>query len=161
MALCIGLPAFISVKILAASFFAREDTKTPVYVAIFAMMINLILNLVLIQKYMHVGLALATSISSWINFLTLIIILKKKNLYSIELSTIKIFFKSIIAASLMILTIKLFFLSGLFNIYSKESLSENFFMLSSVIIFSSFVYIILLYFLGILYLLKIKKGESN
>lgn len=161
MALCIGLPAFISVKIIAASFFAKEDTKTPVYVAVFSMLINLILNLILIQKYLHVGLALATSISSWLNFFVLVIILRKRELYSVGISTIKVFIKSLIASSIMILVTKFLLLSKIFDSHIEDFLSENFFILSSVIIFSSFVYLILIYFLGMLYLLKIKKGETN
>jgi putative peptidoglycan lipid II flippase len=80
MALVSGLPAYIMVKIFSTSFFAREDTRTPVLVAVGAVVVNLVLNLVLIKPLAHVGLALATSIAAWLNALTLAIMLKRQGL---------------------------------------------------------------------------------
>lgn len=74
MALSLGLPAFILVKVLAPAFYARQDTRTPVRIAIIAMIANMGLNFafVLPMLYLdipgpHAGLALATAISSWLN----------------------------------------------------------------------------------------------
>ena len=67
MAYAAGLPAFVLVKIFQPGFFARKDTATPVRVAVVAVAVNLILNLILMQYLAHVGLALATSIASWVN----------------------------------------------------------------------------------------------
>ena len=52
---------------LAPGFFAREDTATPVKVAAFCVAINLLLNIALMGPLQHVGIALATAISAWIN----------------------------------------------------------------------------------------------
>ena len=69
-----GLPAFIAVKVLAPGFYARQDTKTPVKIAITAMVSNMLLNflfvgtLLLIEfKGPHTGLALASSAAAYIN----------------------------------------------------------------------------------------------
>jgi putative peptidoglycan lipid II flippase len=69
-----GLPAFIAVKVLAPGFYARQDTKTPVKIAIIAMVSNMLLNflfvgtLVAMQfKGPHTGLALASSVAAYIN----------------------------------------------------------------------------------------------
>lgn len=67
MAYAFGLPAFMLIKILAPAFFARQDTRTPVRIAIWAMSLNMVFNLVLILPLAHVGLALATALSSWVN----------------------------------------------------------------------------------------------
>ena len=67
MAYALGLPAFVAVKALAPGFFANEDTKTPVKIAVVCMFINLVLNLLLMIPLQHVGLALATSIAGWLN----------------------------------------------------------------------------------------------
>ena len=67
VALGFGLPAFILIKILVVPFFANENTKTPIQISVFCMIVNLILNLILIGKFLHVGLAIATSVSAWIN----------------------------------------------------------------------------------------------
>ena len=50
-ALCFGLPAFIMIKIMVVPFFANEDTKTPIKISVFCMVLNLILNLILIRDY--------------------------------------------------------------------------------------------------------------
>lgn len=67
MAYALGLPAFMLIKILAPAFFARQDTRTPVRIAIWAMSLNMLFNLLLIVPLAHVGLALATALSSWVN----------------------------------------------------------------------------------------------
>ncbi|TNF89159.1 MAG: murein biosynthesis integral membrane protein MurJ [Gammaproteobacteria bacterium] len=74
MAYCLGLPAFILIKILANGFYARQDTRTPVRIGIQAMVFNMVLNLVFVVSMVqadfiapHVGLALATSASAYFN----------------------------------------------------------------------------------------------
>ena len=62
-----GLLAFMLIKVLAPGFFAREDTRTPVKIGIVAMVANMAFNLVLIVPLAHAGLALATSLSAWLN----------------------------------------------------------------------------------------------
>jgi putative peptidoglycan lipid II flippase len=70
-AFAMGLPAYVLVKILSTSFFARQDTKTPMKVAIMAVALNFTLNCLLIGPLSYVGLALSTAISAWLNALTL------------------------------------------------------------------------------------------
>ena len=70
-----GLPAFVLVRVLAPAFFARQDTATPVKVAIAAMASNLCLTLVLMQFLAHVGIALATTAAGWVNALSLLTLL--------------------------------------------------------------------------------------
>lgn len=74
-----GLPAYVGVKIFSTSFFARYDTKTPVKIAIISMMVNIALNLTFMPFLAHVGIALATSLSSWMNLLGLSITLKRQH----------------------------------------------------------------------------------
>src|SRR5216683_5195957 len=73
-----GLPAFVLIKVLAPAFFARQDTATPVKVAVAAMAVNLGLTLVLMQFLAHVGIALATTIAGWVNALTLLWLLIRR-----------------------------------------------------------------------------------
>lgn len=63
----LGLLAFMLIKVLAPGFFARQDTRTPVRIGIIAMVANMVLNLMLVWHYRHVGLALATAASAWLN----------------------------------------------------------------------------------------------
>ena len=66
-AYALGLLGFTGVKILAPGFFARQDTRTPVRIAVIAVGVNVALNLALILPLAHVGLALATSVAACVN----------------------------------------------------------------------------------------------
>ncbi len=67
MAFAVGLPAYIYIKVLASAFYARQDTRTPVRIGVIAMLANMVLNLALVFPLAHAGLALATSLSAYIN----------------------------------------------------------------------------------------------
>ena len=68
-AFAVGLPAFVLVKALTPGFFAREDTRTPLYIAIAAIACNIALNIVFLYgtTLAQVGIALASSLSGWLN----------------------------------------------------------------------------------------------
>ncbi len=67
-AYAIGLPAYIAVKVFSTAHWAREDTKTPVKIAIIATLLNIAMSLILIQYIGVVGIALATGITGWLQF---------------------------------------------------------------------------------------------
>ncbi len=62
-----GLPAFVLIKIFSPGFFAREDTRTPMYFAGASVVINIVLALALFPWIGHVGIALATTLAGWAN----------------------------------------------------------------------------------------------
>ncbi|MEC4768502.1 murein biosynthesis integral membrane protein MurJ [Halomonas sp. CUBES01] len=66
-AYAVGLVAFMLIKVLAPGFFARQNTKTPVKVAVVAMVANMVFNLMLVWPLAHAGLALATALSAFLN----------------------------------------------------------------------------------------------
>jgi putative peptidoglycan lipid II flippase len=72
-AFAIGLPSFVLIKVLQPAFFAREDTRTPMRYAVWNMVLNVVGSIVLFVLFEqvglmpHVGIALATSLSGWIN----------------------------------------------------------------------------------------------
>jgi putative peptidoglycan lipid II flippase len=66
-AYALGLPAYVLIKVLTPGFFAREDTRTPVKIAIVCLISNVVIALALIWSLAHVGIALATAISAWLN----------------------------------------------------------------------------------------------
>lgn len=67
VAYTLGLLGFVLVKILAPGFFARQDMRTPVRIAAIAMGANIALNVALVFPLAHAGLALATSLSAYVN----------------------------------------------------------------------------------------------
>ncbi|WP_159351175.1 murein biosynthesis integral membrane protein MurJ [Roseomonas harenae] len=77
-AYALGLPAFILVKAYVPGFFARGDTATPVKVSLCIVVLNLALNLVLTRYFAHVGIALATGISAWVNVIALAWLLRRR-----------------------------------------------------------------------------------
>lgn len=79
-----GLPAYVLAKVFVPGYFARGDTKTPLKFAIVALVVNVTLNLILMQYFAHVGLAMATAISAWINVLMLAGGLVLKGHYHVE-----------------------------------------------------------------------------
>jgi len=82
-----GLIAFMLIKVLAPGFFARQDMRTPVRIGVIAMASNMALNVLLVVplhfywQVGHVGLALATSLSAFLNALLLFFALRRKSIY--------------------------------------------------------------------------------
>jgi len=66
LALSVGLPAFMLVKMLSTAFYAQQDVMTPVRIAIVSVAVNAVLNAVLVRPFAHAGLALATSLSAYL-----------------------------------------------------------------------------------------------
>ena len=86
-----GLPAFIAVKVLAPGYYARQDTKTPVKIAVAAMVTNMLLNLLFVGLFLfngfegpHAGLALASSVAAYLNAFLLYRGLRKRAVYMPE-----------------------------------------------------------------------------
>jgi putative peptidoglycan lipid II flippase len=77
-AFAIGIPPFLLVKVFSASYFARHDTRTPVKIAIIALVTNMLAAALLIQPLGHVGIALASGIATWVNALLLLWLLRKQ-----------------------------------------------------------------------------------
>ena len=79
VAYAVGLPAFVLVKVLAPAFFARHDTATPVKVAILSMVTNLLLTLLLMRFFAHVGVAIALSVAGWLQAAVLLTLLAQRS----------------------------------------------------------------------------------
>ena len=80
VAYSVGLPAFMLVKALTPGFFAREDTRTPLYTAVISIVVNVALNAVFVlgTPLAWVGIALASSISGWLNVVLLAVVLRRR-----------------------------------------------------------------------------------
>ncbi|NND82863.1 MAG: murein biosynthesis integral membrane protein MurJ [Gammaproteobacteria bacterium] len=80
-AFAVGVCGFIFVKVLAPGFFARQDTKTPMKIAVVAVLVNVILSIILVRSMAHTGLALAISIAAWVNAALLFIVLWRRGVF--------------------------------------------------------------------------------
>ncbi|MGE4194911.1 MAG: murein biosynthesis integral membrane protein MurJ [Pseudodesulfovibrio sp.] len=71
VAYSVGLPFIALSRPLVAGFYALEDTRTPVKIAVLCLVANIGLGVLLMRPLAHVGLALAVSLSSLLNFVCL------------------------------------------------------------------------------------------
>ncbi|RHW16295.1 murein biosynthesis integral membrane protein MurJ [Sphingomonas gilva] len=80
----VGLPAYVLVKILIPGFFARKDTRTPVWTALAALIVNVILIVLLIGRYGIIGLVAAGAAAAWFNTFLLYAILSRRGHYRLQ-----------------------------------------------------------------------------
>ncbi|QKX02479.1 murein biosynthesis integral membrane protein MurJ [Wolbachia endosymbiont of Dirofilaria (Dirofilaria) immitis] len=106
-----SLPAFIINKVLLITFFVKGDFKIPTIFSLICLGINVVLNLLLIGKYQHVGIAIATSISTWVNSILLIYYLIINKMYKISQVLLLNIVKIIVAT--LIMSIALYISSSL------------------------------------------------
>jgi len=128
VAYSIGIPAFILIKIFAPAFFARQDTKTPVRIGIYALISNMVYNLMLVIPMVyfdfiapHTGLAIATTLSAIQQSYMLYQELKKRNLYELT-DTVTTLVKRSLPA-LLVMGVVLWFLQQ-FDWHSLDALSR-------------------------------------
>jgi len=107
-AYALGLPAFILVKVLAPGFYSRQDTATPVRIGIQAMVANMAMNLAFVVPMVmagfrapHMGLALATAASAWLNAGLLYRRLRRDGVYAPEAGWAKVGLRVALAGGAM------------------------------------------------------------
>lgn len=112
MAYMLALPAFVINKILLPAFYSRKDTKTPVKIGLIAMFSNMGLNIlfVLILWYfevvaLHIGLALASAVSGWMQTVMLYKGLQKGNIIPEKTIQWFVVFKIFLASIFMAISI--------------------------------------------------------
>ena len=81
VAYSVGLVGLILVKVLAPGFYAQQNIKTPVKVAIVSLVSTQLMNLALVWHLRHAGLALAISIGSFVNAGLLFVLLRRAGVY--------------------------------------------------------------------------------
>ncbi len=121
----VGLWGFSAIRVAVSGFYALQDTKTPVVAAIISIAVNIGLCLILMGPLAHGGLALATSLSSMVNLVILLLALRKK-IGGIGLAQIGF---SIIKTTLNALIMSAVVWCGFFLIFAK--LGNSFFILAS------------------------------
>jgi putative peptidoglycan lipid II flippase len=77
-----GAPAFVLMQIINRAFYARQDTQTPMRVALVQVVVNVALGLALFPFIGAAGIAAATSASSWLSVAQMTVILNRRGHYS-------------------------------------------------------------------------------
>ena len=135
-----GVPAFSILKILSNLFFARNDTKTPFYLSIISVSLNIIISVSLFGKFGFIIIAISTSISSWINVLMHYYFIKKRNLHTFDSQFIYRIPR--IVLSVVAMGVSLYFLLIFFSdkfIYNESWKSIYLFIIVIVCLFIYFV----------------------
>ena len=153
VAYSIGLPAFIFIKVLAPGFYSRQDTKTPVKIGVVAMLVNIVLNLSFVALWFtlelpgaHAGLALATSLSAYVNAALLFVLLKRSQVLRLTSGWLSLFIKILISSGLMLFT--LWYLNPSPDIWTSWSSLTRFGALFGLVITGIAIYILLLLLFG-------------
>lgn len=81
MAYSVGLLGLLAIKILAPGFYAKQDIRTPVRIAIFVLVLTQVFNLIFVPLFAHAGLALSIGLGASVNAVTLVVLLRRKDLY--------------------------------------------------------------------------------
>lgn len=119
IAFAAGLPAFLAVKVFAPGFYANHDTKTPFKIALVCVAVNLFFNLTLIGTFKHVGMAMATSIASWVNLGLMVYILYRRGVFVPDALLKRRIMKMCVATKIMALAV--FLISDLMAAYYLEN----------------------------------------
>lgn len=101
LAYAVGLSGLAMVKVTAPAFYAMKDTRTPVRIAILCLVINMGLNVVLMFPLKHVGLALATSLTGFLNAALLWRALRAKIGITVSREVFVTLLKAIVASLIM------------------------------------------------------------
>lgn len=76
---CLGLPAFVLVRALQPSFFARQDTRSPMIDGAAGVAANITLSLALFSQMGHLAIALATAVAGWLTLLLMLVRLWRRD----------------------------------------------------------------------------------
>jgi putative peptidoglycan lipid II flippase len=101
MAYSAGLLGIILVKILAPAFYARQDVKTPVRIAVAVLVATQLMNLIFVPLMGVAGLALSIGLGACINATCLYIGLRKRGIYTPQPGWGKFFLKLAIGVAAM------------------------------------------------------------
>ena len=151
-----GVPAFALVKILSNFFFARDNTKTPLYISILMVIINISISVSLFDSFGYIIIPIATSIATWIGVLFYIYLLNRKNFLLLGIGLIPNFLKILVSA--VIMSFILLLALNNYTDYLDYTYKFKAAYLLSIVGFTGIIYLLSCFLFGIL---KIKNYKTN
>ena len=143
-----GLLGLVAIKVLAPGFYASQDIKTPVRIAVLVLVITQLLNLALVPVFQHAGLALAIGIGALINALMLLLGLMRRGSYTPGPGW-GVFACQVIAASAL-LAVFLLWAAGSVNWTGlKSQYLQRIWLLATVLCASAAIYFVALWVSGL------------
>ena len=151
-----GVPAFALVKILSNFYFARNNTKTPFYISMFIVILNIFISISLFSKIGFIIIPIATSISTWIGVFIYLYLLNLKKALLLK-SQLKLNFIKILVSTIF-MSLALVFALNSYAIYLEYFYKYKAIYLISIVSFAGILYLLSCYLLGIL---KLKNYKTN
>lgn len=156
----LGIWSIVGVRTITASFYSMQDTKTPVKIAVVALISNVVLSVILMRLMKYAGLALSNSLASMINFFLLFYFLKRR-------------LSDIMVKKILILALKILFISIIMGLIGWQIVHGDLWQysgkvtikvvyLSLTIFLCLFIYFLLSYFFRIeeyIYILEFIKNK--
>jgi putative peptidoglycan lipid II flippase len=147
IALSLGVPVFMMVKVLASGFYARQDVKTPVKVGALAMVVNSILCALLVWPLAHAGLALASSLAGYLNCGLLFVLLRRRGIYQPQKGWGKFIIQLIVAN--LVLAVYLYWVAGPLDFWLDHAAGMRLLLLLGHVLIAAIIYFMILRLTGI------------
>ena len=151
-----GVPAFALIKILSNFFFARDNTKTPFYISVIIVFLNILISVSFFNKIGFIIIPIATSISTWVGVFIYMYLLNSKKILLLK-NQLMVNFIKILISTIIMLSILIFSLNRFAN-YLDYSYNYKAVYLISIVGFVGMFYLLSCYLLGIL---KLKNYKTN
>jgi putative peptidoglycan lipid II flippase len=147
IAYSLGLLGIIIIKVLAPGFYAQQNIRTPVKIAVFTLVVTQLLNLVFIVPLQHAGLALAISVGACINAGLLFWQLRRQKLFVAQPGWTKYLFKLVLAVAVM--SAVLLGLMQVMPAWDHGNMLERFIRLGGLVVAGVLAYFGMLLLLGL------------
>lgn len=146
VAYSVGLLGLILVKVLAPGFYARQNVRTPVKIALVSLCVTQLLNLVLIGWFKHAGLALSIGLAACLNAALLYRGLRRHGIYTPQPGWFVFYGKLLVA--LLVMGIALWFAGGDAADWLRWNLGERLLRLAALVTFGAATYFATLWLTG-------------
>jgi putative peptidoglycan lipid II flippase len=143
-----GLVGLVAIKVLAPGFYASQDIKTPVRIAIVVLVITQLMNMVFVPYLQHAGLALAIGIGALINALWLLVGLIKRGSYK-PAPGWGVFVMQVVAASALLALFLLWAAGAVSWTGLKAAYLQRIGLLAAVLCASGVIYFVALWVSGL------------
>ena len=143
-----GLVGLIAIKVLAPGFYASQDVKTPVKIAIVVLILTQILNVVLVPYFAHAGLALAIGIGALVNALCLLVGLMRRGSYK-PAPGWGVFFLQVLAATALLAVFLLWASGAVGWVALRAAALQRIGLLAAVIFAAAAIYFVALWISGL------------
>ena len=142
----VGLLGLILIKVLAPGFYARQNVRTPVKIALASLLVTQLLNLALIGWLKHAGLALSIGLAACLNAGLLYRGLRRHGIYSPQPGWPRFYAK--LAIALLIMGVALWFAGGDAADWLRWNTTERLLRLLAIVMFGAAVYFVTLWLTG-------------